>query len=238
MVNQIVDCLIIAVLIIGSVVGAKKGFIKSALKMGAGLISVIVAYIFTSRLADFFNRKYVFSPIREKISSAVNHYLTDANGEALTPDSLVNGIPEGLRNVLSLVGYDIEEVAKNAFDTGSNALENFINSSSQLVASILSTIFAFIMLFFGTFIVLRILAFFLDAVFKRIPGIAQINSALGFLFGFLCTVINIWIFSGIAISLIEAIRVSNPDFLNGFAADNTVVLKLFASLNPISLFFK
>ena len=238
MVNQIVDCLIIAILIIGAVIGAKKGFIKAALKMGAGIISVIVAYIFTSRLADFFSKKYILTPIREKISTAVNHYLTDANGEALTPDSLVNGIPEALRNILSLVGYNVEEVANNAFEAGSNVLENFINSSSELVSNILSTIFAFVILFFGTFIVLRILAFLLDSVFKKIPGIAQINSALGFLFGFLCTIINIWIFSGLAISLIEAIRVSNPAFLNGFAAENTVILKLFTSLNPISLFFK
>ena len=159
-------------------------------------------------------------------------------GETLTPESLVNAIPESLRNILSFVGYNVEEVANNAFKAGNNALENFVSSSSALVANILSTIFAFIILFFGTYIVLRILAFLLDAVFKKIPGIAQINSALGFLFGFLCTIINIWIFSGLVISLIEAIRVSDPDFLNGFALESTKILKLFASLNPISLFFK
>ena len=237
MINQIVDCLIIAILIIGSVVGAKKGFIKAVLKMGAGIISIVVAYAFTSRVADFFSQKYIFSPIKEKISSAVNHYLTDANGGALTSESLVNAIPEPLRNILSFVGYNVDEVANNALEAGNNAIESFINSSSALVANILSTIFAFVILYFGTYILLRILAFVLDAVFKKIPGISQINSALGFLFGFLCTIINIWIFSGLAISLIEAIRVSSPNFLNGFAAENTIVLKLFTSLNPISLFF-
>ena len=237
MVNQIVDLLIIDILIVGSVVGAKKGFIKAALKMGAGIISIIISYIFTSRLAEFFNKKYIFSPVEEKISVAISRYITDINGEEISAESLVNAIPESLRNILSLVGYNVNDVANNALLAGNNTLEKFISSSSELVANILSTIFAFVILFLGTFIVLRILAVVLDAVIKKIPGISQINSALGFLFGFLCTVVNIWTFSGLAISLIEAIRVSNPDFLNGFSAENTVILNLFTSINPILLFF-
>ncbi len=238
MVNQIVDLLIIAILIIGSVIGAKKGFIKSVLKMGAGIISVIISYAFTSKLADFFNRKYIFTPVKEKIGAAVNQYITDINGGEISAEGLVNAIPESLRNILSLVGYNVDEVANNAFEAGNNTLEKFISSSSELVANILSTIFAFVILFLGTFVVLKILSVVLDAVIKKIPGVSQINSALGFLFGFLCTIINIWIFSGLAISVLEAIRVSSPDFLNGFSAENTVILKLFTSINPILLFFK
>ncbi len=236
MINLIVDLLIIAIIAIGAIIGAKRGFIKSVLKTCAGIIALIVAYAFNKPLSAFLSEKYFHGPIEEKISVALDTHLGGAL-DTLTPEKLVSGVPDALKNILNLVGYDIEKIASEAIASGADTVSRFCESSAAVIANALSTIIAFSVLLIGSFIILRILAFVLDSIFRHIPGIKQLNSTLGLLFGLICTVLNVWLFSSCAVYLIEAIRLSAPDFLLGFERESTVILKVLTAFNPISLFF-
>lgn len=236
MINLIVDLIIIAIIVAGAIIGAKRGFIKSVLKTCAGIISLIIAYAFNKPLSAFLSEKYFSEPIQDKISAALDAHLGGAL-DAVTPDALVSAIPEALKNILNLVGYDIEKIASDAITAGSDSITRFCDSSASLIANTLATIISFTALLIGSFILLRILALLLDSIFRHIPGIKQLNSTLGLLFGLICTLINVWLFSSCAVYLLEAIRLSSPDFLSGFDREATVILKVLTAFNPISLFF-
>lgn len=236
MINLVVDLLIIAIIAIGAIIGLKRGFIKSVLKTGAGIISLVVAYAFNKPLSAFLSEKYFRGPIQEKISLALDSHLGGAL-DTLTPEKLVSGVPDTLKNILNLVGCDIEKVASDAISSGADTITRFCESSASLIANALATIVAFSVLLIGSFILLRVLALILDPVIKLIPGIKQLNSTLGLLFGLICALINVWMFSSCAVYLIEAIRLSSPDFLLGFERESTVILKVLTAFNPISLFF-
>ena len=237
MINLIVDLIIIAIIVAGAIIGAKRGFIKSVLKTCAGIISLIIAYAFNKPLSTFLSAKYFSGPIQEKIATALDTHLGGAF-DSVTPEKLVSGVPEALKNVLSLVGYDIDKIATDAISSGADAVSRFCESSALVISNTIATIIAFSVLLLGSFIVLRILAVVLDSIFKHIPGIKQLNSTLGLLFGLICTLINVWIFASCAVYLLETIRLASPNFLLGFERESTVILKILTAFNPISLFFK
>ncbi len=236
MVNQIVDCIIIAIIILGAIIGAKRGFIKSVLKVGSGIISLIIANTFTKKLSTVLNSKYFFATTKDKITDIINSYLSKY--DTVSSETLSNAVPDAFKRILSYAGYDIDVLASNAVGTGNESVSNFIDSCSAAISNSISAIVAFIVLFLGVFIVLKVSAFFLDAVFSHLPVIKQINSALGLLFGIICTIVNVWIFSAIALYIIELIRTSSPDFLVGFSREETIIFKALTAINPISMIFK
>lgn len=236
MVNQIVDCIIIAIIILWAIIGAKRGFIKSVLKVGTGIISLIIANTFTKKLATVLNSKYFFATTKDKITDIINSYLS--KHDAVSAETLSGAVPDAFKKILFYSGYDVDTLASNAVEAGKESVSNFIDSCSTAISNSISAIVAYLILFLGVFIALKVSALFLDAVFSRLPVIKQINSSLGLLFGVICAIINVWVFSSIALYIIELIRTSSPDFFAGFSREETIIFKALTAINPISMIFK
>ncbi len=236
MVNIIFDVVIVAIVAIGTIIGAKRGFFKAVLRTFAGLISIIVAYLFAKPLAEMINVRFVYERLEEKISQAVDTHI--GNSEAvLDPSALAESVPDSLGVIASIAGYDIKELAASAAEKGQDIIDTFIEASSTVISNVISTVIAFAVLLLSVYIALRILALVLDLIFSHIPVLKQINRTLGLIFGFICSLINSWIFAIVSYSLINALRVASPEFLSGFTREATYLYRFFTGFNPISWFF-
>ncbi len=233
MVNIIFDIIIVAIIVLGTIIGAKRGFFKAVLRTFTGLITVIVAYFATEPLSKFINDRFIYHNLEGKISNAVNSHLTNAD-IYLDPAVLADAVPDSLGVIASLAGYDIKELAISASEKGQNIIATFIENASSVISGIISSLIAFVVLLVGVYVVLRVLACVLDLIFSSIPVLKKINRTLGMIFGFLCSLINSWIFVIASYSIINLIRASSPGFLADFSRDATYLYKFFTNFNPIS----
>ena len=231
-INIILDLFVVAIIVISIVIGAKRGFFKAVLRTFAGLITIVIAYFATKPLSKIINDRFIYNNLEEKISSEVNSHLANA-GVDLSPSELVEAVPDSFETIASLAGYDIEELAVAASEKGHNIITTFVENSTSVISSVISTLIAFVVLLIGVYVLLRMLASLLDLIFSSIPVLKKINRTLGMIFGFVCSLINSWIFVIVSYSIINLVRATSPEFLSDFSCDATYVYRFFAIFNPL-----
>ena len=234
MINNIFDFILAVIILVGTIVGARKGFFKSVLRTFAGIISVVIAWLGTKQLSVIIKDKFIYNAIEEKISNIIGSNIE--NTSVIDSDALAKSVPDAFRLVAKIARFDINEVAQSAIDRGQNAISDFSAAISSNIANIISVMIAFVVILLLSNLALRLLASALDVIFKNVPILKQINTILGFAFGFVCSVISAWIFSTTSFSLISLIRTYSPDFLEALVVDSTYLYKFFLDFYPISFF--
>jgi uncharacterized membrane protein required for colicin V production len=234
LINNIFDFILAVIILVGTIVGARKGFFKSILRTFAGIISVVLAWIGTKQLSAIIKDKFVYNAVEAKVSSIIGANIE--NSSVLDSDALIKSVPDAFRLIAKIAKYDINDAAQKAIDGGRNAISDFSAAISSNIANIISVMIAFVVILLISNLALRLLAAASDVIFKNVPILKQINAILGFAFGFVCSVISAWIFSTTSFSLISLIRTYSPDFLDAFVVESTYLYKFFLEFYPISFF--
>lgn len=220
----IIDGILAAVLIVCAVLGWRRGAFKSVMGIVVVLVALVGAGVISNAGAPV-AAKTIAPIISQQIETRVDHAAQSVLPEE-SGDSLDEETAQGLFSAMGLYQKTAENMAKNAMEqatqTGQTmmetAMENMIQSAAAAV------------LFFLSFIILLILLKLVSNVLgllTAVPGLHLMNAVGGAVFGLIQGVI-------ILIALIWAVQ-----FFAGSVpaqvADETVLFRLLAALNPIAL---
>ena len=182
--NILIDIILLAVPVWTVISYTKNGFVRSILRSGRFVMSVIIACLMAPTVGNYMAGSSVYDGVK----SFVNENLGDSLG-------------------------------------------NIDASGIDALAVLVCKVIAFVAIFFAANILINLLAFILDKLF-RLPILKQVNTFAGFCFGVALGIVNLFVISSV-ISLML-----NYGIISGGAtiAENTVVYKFIAEIDLASVF--
>ena len=216
----------------------RRGFVRSVLSLLKSVIAVVVSYMFTPALAEYFKKAFISDAITEPVKERLNVMLTETAGK-FNIEKLFADKPKEFLDILSRFGVKLEDFA-DSYGVSSQASEEYVSSLAQdITAPVVNTvanILAFIGLFVGALIILSIAILILSAVVK-LPVIRGIDKLLGTVFGLASGLVLAFSFAGLAKVGFEALASVSPDTFGG-VIEKTVVVKFLGSVDFGQLFIK
>lgn len=184
----ILDIVLVIAIIVFAIVGWKKGFLVTIVKMASSIFGIVASILLARPFSPV-----VDSLVGEEIGTAITNYLTEKMsviaGE-ITPGTIRTAVdnafptfPEFLREwIAGAISPDLID----------NTLSSLVDSIQPAIKSVALLVISFIVLFFGSiilFFVLKILA----KLITSIPVIREIDKVLGVIFGLVKVMAAIYI---------------------------------------------
>ncbi|MBQ7921036.1 MAG: CvpA family protein [Clostridia bacterium] len=236
--SLLLDGILLAVLAICIISGIRNGFIKSFMGLVKGAVSLLVAYAYTPMLRDVLKDHYIIKSIADGIAETLKSLALNLESQTPTYDlsKIAADLPEAYVNILDRYNISLEEfTAQIAGITVAD--ESMIDSFSAQIASpcatAISTAAAFIILFLASLLVLSLVTWILDALF-RLPVLSATNRFFGLVFGVLEGVLIVWSLSAAASALMSALGSLDGELFGAHVVESTVICKFFAGNNILT----
>lgn len=158
-----VDIIIIAILVLMTIIGYKRGFFKSLTGIVSVIVSFAIAVCFFTQVADFLKTTAVYEAIYENIEK--NVVASDENSE----ENENLSIPEKL--------------FKSVEDSAEEIRDGVVMSFAEKIADVTVKMLSIVILF----IVARVIVWIIIALFgivKKLPLVGWFDSLLGAFLGF------------------------------------------------------
>lgn len=224
-VDVIFDVILIAILAVGALVGYKVGFIKTVCKPFKGLLALVLAFFTASPIGNAIVKPLIQAPLVNQLSA----FLTEKCGD-LTVENAYEQLPTLIKMALGICGIDINGVIEGA--EGGTIAENIVTAVSDPFVSIVSTIIAFIVLWFVFKLLMGLIISIVNGILDRgIIGLA--NRILGCVMMFVLAFFACW-----AISAIFETVIHLPVFVESGWTENFsggFIYRFFKMINPIEL---
>ncbi len=175
--------IVIAILLIGIIVGVVKGFTNMLFETATTFVSLIFAAILCSPVANAICKN-------EKLMTG----LTDKIASVMKLKELANKIPstdDYLKNI-NLPDVIKDKIASGILSGASKTSLNLANATAEFIAKLIIHIACFIVLFILAVVVLKLLDKFFDLV-NKLPGLKQANKLLGAALGLVLALFIVWI---------------------------------------------
>lgn len=210
----ITDVVIVAVLLAGIVLGARRGLLQSL----AGVVVVVVALFCAAWVA----RRFA-DPVAQWLQPILERTLT-SKIQNQTPATASAG------DMLQLFGFSgrsltelIETVTAQAIQTGRTLLEEVVGSVIHSIAYAL----LYVVSFFIIYLLLKLLLKPLDLASKKLPGVRTLNGLGGAVLGFVEALLLLYL---VVWGLRKLQLVITPQLI-----EESMFLKIFVNYSPISL---
>ena len=105
------DLVLLAVLVMFVVLGAKKGFIRALLDGFSTLIAGVLAYTFVEPASQYAYDAFVRNMVRNSLSNALNSTTNDFGSITEKVEILIDKIPESAINFSAKFGFIVDAVA-------------------------------------------------------------------------------------------------------------------------------
>lgn len=234
--SLVFDGLILIVCIIIVVVETRRGFVKSVMHLCSHIAALFVAYAFTPKLSAFLSEHFFL----EKVSSGIRDTLKSltANGEGgYDLSRLFDDVPEPFTQILERYHVSLDSLS-DRLEGITGAAEDAVNDLADNIAGgvsgVLSSVCAFLLLFVASLLVLKLVTFILDALF-RLPILSTANTALGFIFGVVIALVAAFVLSLLSVKFIGAMSSISPDLFSQDVIDKSIILKFFAKYNILGV---
>lgn len=220
----IIDVILCAVILFGTIFGIKRGFINIAarpVKFFAALAGAIA-------LCGTFANAVVTPIINAPITNYVSDFL-QKNCASLTAENISEELPTLLKIAAAVSGIDINSFAG---DSGASFLDTIVNNLTAPVINVVSNIISFIVLFFILKLILGILLWVVNMMFKN--GVLGVfNKALGFVFGACCSVITAWALAVVVEFVFHTPALQSNELIATF--DGGIIYRFFNTYSPIEI---
>ncbi len=209
--SSILDIILIAVVAVFAIIGAKKGFVRSISGFVIYLASFFVTLAFYSRAAG----------LVKKIPFIAN-MITETEMPEFSAGKL--GFMEKIKTVINYI------ISSDDVSATTDAV------IKNLAADIIATILAFILVFIAAILILK-LVFLMISSFTELPVLKQADSIFGLVFGICCGFFWAWIAASVFGNLLFPILNSRfPDVFITPMLDSTI-FKLCTKVNPMTYIF-
>lgn len=234
--QYIVDIVLALIILISTVRGYRRGFVKTFFGLAAVALSVLSAYLFSSAAGSLIRQTAPYKNLCKSTTQSIQQYFEDtARGGS---DAAFGNIDDkAFVKQMSSMGIDVkqtlddlsESTAKDARDIAQNAAKSIAIPALETLSNVLATVLVFII----SLALCMLLSRMLSNVFK-LPFLNGINKIFGLILGFILGVVYSFILCMIIKCLLPAIP-ENPFLYVGMEKD-TMVYGFLCSINPVYLF--
>lgn len=221
--SAVLDILLIVIILIFLIVGAKKGLVKS--------VSGFLVYILAFTFANYF---YTFvMKLMDRIGFIANLKITEATEAAGSILGEESGFIERISRIGSAV-FSGKLLSSDASIIDPEALTETQNLLNYLIGDTISALLSFVALFIVLLLLLKLIAYLLNELFTKVEGLKQVNSILGGLFGTVCGFFWAWVFAKVFVSFLFPLL--NGKFPLVFPAEmiESRVVSICLAVNPLS----
>lgn len=215
----IIDIIVVAIVLLCAIIGAKKGFMKIFLTVAAFLVAVYLSYSISPIAAEFVQTKFIAPKVTESIAQSLN------DGSEQLKDAVPNIV---IKNADKL-GFDLDALISSSKDSAEEKLNETANNfvvtyvNPVMIKSISAV--AAILLFLILSAVLNVIAKIINKMIKASPA-GSFNRFGGALLG--C--VNGIVFAAAFCLILSAVLSFNSDgflMFNSETADNSYFYGLF-----------
>ncbi len=231
----ILDLIILAVFVLIVVIDAKRGFIKAFLHMIASVVALIVAYAFTPALGGLIRDGWIIGGIKSGIASTLRSLAETGSGSYNLESLLSNSFFGSIVERFGADGSVLRESAAGQTAADGSAVDALAEKIAEPVAGVISNVLAFLILFIGTILLIRLLTFILDR-FAQLPAIEAVNRFFGFALGLVTALIVAWALSMAVSFLMTALGAVDAERFGSDVIEDTVLVKLFSKYNLLAMF--
>ncbi len=225
MLKFIVDAVLVIVVLVGLVMGLKRGFVGIVAKPVKFVASLALAFGLCSSVA----KSLIVPYIGEPASNYVKDFLY-ANCSGITAETAAEELPTMLKIAAGMFDININEVASNA---GGTVIDAIADKLTAPVIDVVAIVIAFIAVLILANIALSIVLAIINSIFKA-GVLGAFNKILGVVFGIAFAVIIAWGLAVIFNLVLNIPAVSELDWVKNFA-DGGFIYKFLNEYNPIEL---
>lgn len=230
MVSFILDILLIAICVIVLVTSVKRGFVRTILSIVSSIAAVLLAVVITPSIASIFYDNFMLKIITDGIMGTVQSLAGSGDAESLV--AMLETMPEVLDGIISRYNISDETVSAmlEAARNGDASIQSICETIASPVASMISNVLAFAVCFIVAVIVLKIAIAVIDGIFK-FPVLNTVNKAAGLILGIVLAVVIIFVYSPVAVQLVDALGAVSPEMFGEDVIENTIIVKFFSENN-------
>ena len=225
-ITVVVDIAIAVILIIGAVLGIKRGFFLTVTKPVKWFAALALAFSLCNTVAA----DVVQPIIEEPITNQITEYLSEKCDD-ITSQTAKDELPTVLKIAAGIVGVDL-----NSFtgETSAEVIEQIVDKLAVPVIHLIAVLISFFAIYFISKILFAILIALLNDVFKS--GIFGVfNKILGFVFGLAFAFILSWLLVVIFGYIISIPAVANAEWVKNF--NGGFIYDFFKRMSPVDLLF-
>ena len=208
---MITDIIIVAIVVLFTVIGVKRGLAKTLLNLAGLVLTAISAYYISSFLSQLIYDAFLKQTIITNIQQII-----EQNGIGYALSNCLEAVPQWINGILSFI-VGIFGMSLSEYQNQLVLSSNFSSSTSQAVENVLAPVVTsvfgmilLIVLFIIILIIVKKLVKLISKVFN-IPVIKQINQLLGGIFGLAEGLLVVFI----AVNIFTVVtEFSNPSLLN------------------------
>ena len=210
--SAILDILIVVIIGVTILFAVKNGFVKTVLSAASFLIALVVAFLFVSPVRDAFLESGMAVKVRSAVDESITSFVTGASAE-------------------------LEEKWNDWRTENTETLKNeLVGYVSEPVLRAVATFTAFVLLYLGSVLVLRLAAYLLDKL-TDLPILRQANKLLGLVAGVVLALLRVWLFCAVVQLLLPCADTLGLGIVSHIDPANTFLFKFFYENNFFSLFF-
>ena len=233
--SAVLDVCVLAIAILTVVICAKRGFFKSLIKVGSLIIAIIMVVVFFSQLKAALLESKTCESVRESMNARLAE-IVSSDTEEYDPEE-VKESPK-FAEILSVLGIKTEAFdrawAQWRAEKTEEVRDKLVNYVSEPLIDMIASALAFIILFFGTMIAVRLLGFVLDKIFV-LPVLKQANTLLGIVLGVLLAIVYVSAFVYIVCRLLPYLQARGSGFFMSIDPEKSFIFKWFAHHDIIAV---
>lgn len=229
--SLLLDGLILICAIWCIVSGVKKGFIRSAMGLVKGIVSLLAAWAYTPVVQERIKENYIIDRISAGIAETLRSLALNLETQTYDLSRIAKDLPEAYTAILTRYGIDIPSFSAKIAEV-TQADEGIIAAYSAQIADPCATMVAsaaaFAILFLGVYVALSLVAWFGDMLF-HLPVLSEANHFAGLVFGCIEAAFFACVIASIGGSLVEALGPIDPTLFGPAAVQNSVLCKWILS---------
>lgn len=218
--SVILDLMVVALIIVGFIIGWRRGFISELLRIVGFAVSLVAAWILSSSVTGWIYEKFVKAKIVGEVSETITNTVS---GNAVSGGSFWEKLGD--------LGSEIASYATITPEEASKLGESFVNNSlAAPVQAIIRTI-VFVILFVVFLLIIKLISRLFKGL-NHLPVVGTLNRVLGGILGLAEGAVICYIFVAIA-ALTVKITGDELLWLNSDLINDSRLFSLLYNFNPI-----
>ncbi len=220
-----------AVLIIW--LGVRRGFVRSVMGMVTGIVSTVAAYAYTPVLAEHIRGYDIIANITDSIAETLRSLALNTETDLYDLERLALDLPEPFTSILERYGMKLEpftEQLRGLTGCDGSVVDAFAAQIAAPTANVLSSVAAFVILFFVILLALSLVTALLDLIFN-LPVLRSANLLAGFILG----VVEAWFFASLISAILyvfaSTLGAVEPAMFGQGVVNDTIICKFFMRHN-------
>lgn len=223
------DGAILLVLVLFTIFGVKKGFVRSVAEFLGAIAAAVAASWVGGMAAEFLYNTFFRQGVYDRIT-----VVSQGASSQEAVEQFFTGLPDFIVRLLEMNGITAEKAAASVTGAGASVAQAVTDVLSPVFIGLIK-VFAVIVLFLLFMVIIRAVAGLISGICS-LPILRQVNGLLGGIFGFLMGTVIVWIVVG-AIQFFEPMMAEDMRKEVSSTVDSSVVCKWVVSMNPVKWIF-